>query len=719
MKLFINNIIEYRDDKLEVILIERILWISKESNSVVTISIMDEKRGVPVFKSLDALEYDLINGRCSKLDWDPYGRYMVPENQLSEKEISFRDHAWSLIKDYINLEPQIFDPKQRYEIIRKICESKKVGKKFLYKYFRYYWMGGKTENALVPRFGNCGGRGKNKEPKQKMGRPRKTKIIDPDYAGVKVTETTRKIFDAALSEFYDSTKKDSVKFAYVRMLSKYYSVGTTTKNGVEIPIIPPEYQLPSLAQFRYHLRKKRNQRRTLISREGETTFNRDFRPVLGSETRRANGPGQIFEVDATIADVYLVSSDDPNQIIGRPVVYMVVDVWSHMIVGLYVGLEGPSWQGMTMAIENTAADKVAFCTQLGIDITEDEWPCHHLPEYIYADRGEMESHHADSLARAIGVKIKNTPPYRPDLKGIIEQKFLTINLTLQPWMPGAVKKEYQKRGGTDYVLDAKLTIKGFTRLLIEMVLHHNNFHYMEHYPLDKALSIDKVRAIPRELWNWGVARNHYLKEIPLDILRLNVLPEATVTASRDGVYFQGMYFGNEELVDQGWFIRGNSVKIKIAYDRRCMNHIYIKAEDGLGFVKCHLLEKSSRFRDLSLEEIKEIQNEEKIDRSLYLSTELQSQVELNAKLEAIVKSEEQKTNQAIDTNLTKLERKANIKYNKKAEREKIRKEQYFELSPNDKQVDKQSDSAEAEDVYIPRSKLGFLSTITKGNRTYE
>src|SRR5690606_34544891 len=101
------------------------------------------------------------------------------------------------------------------------------------------------------------------------------------------------------------------------------------------------------------------------------TFNRDFRPLLGSETRKANGPGQIFEVDATIADVYLVSPIDSNIIVGRPVVYIVVDVYSHMVVGLYVGFEGPSWLGVMMAIENTVENKVEFCKQFDIKITEE------------------------------------------------------------------------------------------------------------------------------------------------------------------------------------------------------------------------------------------------------------------------------------------------------------------------------------------------------------
>jgi hypothetical protein len=67
----------------------------------------------------------------------------------------------------------------------------------------------------------------------------------------------------------------------------------------------------------------------------------------------------------------------------------VVDVYSRMIVGLSVSLEGPSWVGMMLALENACADKVEFCRELGLEIAEADWPCRHLPEAILGDRGEL------------------------------------------------------------------------------------------------------------------------------------------------------------------------------------------------------------------------------------------------------------------------------------------------------------------------------------------
>jgi hypothetical protein len=714
MSIFINNVLkrEEADEQLEC---ERILWIDREKDVVITISIIDDN-ALPQYKSFSNMQDEMNSGKLIKLAYDPYAKFMVPEEELSKNEIKIRDHAWECIKDIVEIEPNIYDPKERYQIIKNVCTRTNKGKKFIYKYLRYFWMGGKKENALLPRFKNCGGPGKSKNPTQKMGRPRLTVTVDPALSGVLVDSETRKIFDEYVRKIYlKVNRRDSVRFTYVEMLKKSFGVSTKFVRGVEIPDIPPDHKVPSIAQLRYHIRTRYTRDKRLKAREGGVSFNRDFRPLLGSETRRATGPGQIFEIDATVADVYLVSSDNVNQIIGRPVVYIVVDVWTHMIVGVYIGFEGPSWLGAMMAIENTVVNKVEFCAEYGIEITEDEWPCHHMPQQFYADRGEMESKSADSLGKALGIKLKNTPPYRADLKGIVEQQFRTLNLTLQPWMPGAVKKEYQKRGGPDYVLDAKLTLKDFTMMVIEMILNRNNYHYMEHYPLDKALSKDNVKPIARDLWNWGIARNQFLHEVHPDIVRLNVLPEAEITVSSEGMHFEGMYYWSGELVEQGWFVQGKSTKILIAYDRRNMNHVYIKLRDGKGFIKCHLSEKSSRFLDLSLEEVKMKRFEEKIQKSLYVSTKNQQAVDLSTRLELIKKNAEQRVEVERDLSLTKTERKADIRMNKKEERDKLRRTQSFELNKSNKSNTEKLVITEDDrnSSFSPQSKLGFLSSIRK------
>ncbi len=134
-----------------------------------------------------------------------------------------------------------------------------------------------------------------------------------------------------------------------------------------------------------------------------------------------------------------LSRYDRSRIVGRPVLYVVIDVFSRMIVGFYVGFEGPSWVGAMMALANTASDKVAFCKEFGIEIGADDWPCQGLPQFLLGDGGEMKGRHPETLINHFNVHVENTPPYRPDWKGVVERRFGLLPARFKAYVPGYVE----------------------------------------------------------------------------------------------------------------------------------------------------------------------------------------------------------------------------------------------------------------------------------------
>jgi len=80
--------------------------------------------------------------------------------------------------------------------------------------------------------------------------------------------------------------------------------------------LPPAEQLPTFGQYKYWFKKEMDLEHSLISRHGSKRFNLDYRPVLGSSTFESFGPGSRFQIDATVADVYLVSEYKREWIIG-------------------------------------------------------------------------------------------------------------------------------------------------------------------------------------------------------------------------------------------------------------------------------------------------------------------------------------------------------------------------------------------------------------------
>ena len=449
---------------------------------------------------------------------------------------------------------------------------------------------------------------------------------------------------------------------------------------------------PSYHQFYYWFKKLEDPKKDIQFRKSTKEYELKHRPILGNSKSETNGPGTRFQIDATIADIYLVSSLDVNKVIGRPVIYAVLDVYSRIITGLYVGLEGPSWIGAMMALDNMVADKVEFCKQYGIDITPEQWPTHHLPEIIIADRGEFEGYSVDNLINNLNIKIENTTAYRGDLKGIVERKFRTFNGKLKQKAPGAIQKEYRERGDQDYRLNATLNLKEFTSLIITMALHHNQ-KVIDKYPVEKEMVAEGLVPTPINLWSWGIQnRTGRLRTIDRNILRLNVLPRGKATISRAGIKFKNLLYGSQRAIEEDWYLKLKNRSVEVVYDPRHVEKIYIPHDNGMDFETCILLEPSQQYKEDLLEEIvfqQQLRNElEEIERT----NQIQLTVNTDAAMEEIIKNAVKNKKQSYNQPTSKKAKIASIRDNKDVEKQLNRESEKFDLSP-----DKVSESAEVID----------------------
>ena len=187
---------------------------------------------------------------------------------------------------------------------------------------RRYWQRGKNKNALLPDYSNSGGRGKLKKAgDKKRGRPRKYAHLPEVGEGINISEADRRIFRIAINQFYDTSKRNSLKVAYNLMLKKYYAGDFYyTDDGIKkVKLISPR-ERPSFTQFKYWHQQEYDLRKSLHSRNGEKSFLLENRAVLGTSIEEVMGPGSRFQIDASVADIYVVSSFNQNWIIGRPVI---------------------------------------------------------------------------------------------------------------------------------------------------------------------------------------------------------------------------------------------------------------------------------------------------------------------------------------------------------------------------------------------------------------
>lgn len=679
MDIYENVLIEMLDEDEKVLSTLRILLIDLQAREIVTIDTND-KKALPLYQKLESIQsaFDEKSARISNSD--PFAYLFRAEEAISIKHREYRDRAWAGIAKIVQQGAKVFDSNQRSEFINKAVAESGRSNVTIYKDLRRYWQGGQKPNALLPHFDNSGGRGKERTSNKKLGRPsERSKLGQID--GINVTNEIKNIIIRYAKLFYEKEGK-TLKDAYQGMLEAAFSKLEINNEGIKIPILFSEEHRPTYMQFCYWYKKDRDLKKTLIKREGQKKVNLRFREVLGDSTQMAYFPGSLWQIDSTMADIYLVSSLDRSRIIGRPVLYMVVDVFSRMIVGFNVSLEGPSWLGAALALENATRDKVQFCTDFNLEIALDQWPCQHLCRNLLTDRGsEYLSKHASQLTKSLGIELTHTPAYRPDWKAVVERLFRLINDEVITWEPGAVVKD-RESGDPDYRLDALYTLDEFRQILIRLILHYNNFHWLTEYPVTKAMIEDKVDLYPIELWNWGISNYGRPRKESADIIKLNLLPSGEASITRRGINFNGLrYTSNSESVKK-WFIEaginGRS-KINVAYDPRRMETIYLRLDDEKRLEPCYLLPFSMEFRQSNLEEVQDYLAFSKATQIKRRPSQQQAKAALNAYIKDI-KDNARVLQKDSKADKSKNQRLKGIRDNRRAERQMERDSHSWDLS---------------------------------------
>lgn len=674
--LTVNNLIHWEQEDST----ERILWIDNQNTVSFVIDIF-AKGYSPILRNIDEVTDCLNTRRAVLLTEDPWA-IMIHDRELKEKDKKKRDKAWEIISFVINEcgEPDIFNAHVRSKVVNKASEKFSISNRTVYEYLKRFWQRGKTINALLPDYYRCGGIGKEKNSGTvKRGRPRK----GSKDAGINIDEKTKEVFMASIKRFYYTSQKNSLKTVYELMRKEFYTSSYRYENNIRKPVLMDSHLVPTFGQFKYWFYKERNLKKEISLRRSAKNYSLENRAIIGNSTIKAMGPGSIYQIDATIADVYLVSRYNKNWIIGRPVVYAVIDVFSRMVTGIYIGLEGPSYVGAMMALANACTDKVQFCREYDIHITEEEWPVHYLCETIIADRGELEGKNIENLISAMHVKIQNTASYRADWKGIVEQHFRLTNLKVKPFIPGFINEDYRQRGSKNYALDATLNIYQFTQIIIKCALYHNNQHNLMNYNREEMMISDEVEAIPIKLWNWGIQnRAGKLRFVPEDIVKLNLMPRDMATVTAHGIKFKSIYYGSEIALKEHWFEKARnkgSWKVDVCYDPRNMNYIYIPGSDNKSFEKCFLLKHEERYLDKSYDEIEYLIEKEKIELRQKEEEELQSKVDLMSEIEEIVKEAKRNMEESSVSTESKTKRIKGIKNNRKVEKILNREDEAFEL----------------------------------------
>lgn len=578
-------------------------------------------RWTPASEFTDALACE--RARVVELDYvTATGTRILTDEDLAREENAqrreVRDRRWSVIAHLVE-EPEyrLLRASKPGPMIRAAAAEHRASPANVRIWVRRYWQRGQLLAALAPDFDRCGAPGRPRTPPAGAVLPKRGRPNDAVETGQGGEGSEGINVDAAIREklrkgfrFEKAGMRPSE--AYNETLAQEFYERIRIGEGKARAMPTPGVQYPEFGQYFYHTRDLRTPAVTEMARLGARNYNLKAGPRTGSSTHLAVGPGSVYQVDATVADAYLVSRRDRSQVIGRPIIYVLVDMFSRMICGLHVSLRPPSWIELAASLLQAFTDKVPYCAALGRAIGPDDWPCAGVPERVMGDRGEPIRRHGTHAVKALKFALDTTAPYRADWKGIVENRHLFLSDAAMRWMPGWVERDAGSRGAPDYRKAARYTLDEFTLRMLEFVLWHNNDRPLRSVPLPNGFPLAAGRGAPcpRDLWTWGVAHvSGVLKDYPREFLWANLLPSWQRVPSRDGIRLtKGVYYTSDSAVEAGLFVHrwhgAETPAVELAADPRRLGTAYMRAPDGR-YEPAQLTGDSTRFADWSLNEVRD------------------------------------------------------------------------------------------------------------------
>ena len=560
---------------------DRIIRVLAVDTDVLTIDCL--KRTMPQWMPAEELP-----------DWEPCDESALPSpeapicnlEELTAEQRKVMHERYSLIAA---VAPFIDNSTKRSAMIAQMAELNGVSKQTIRKYLCLYLAYQRME-VLAP-------------PAQQKER--------------ELTATERN-FRWALNKFYYTERKHSLPTAYNLMLKGKY----TDAAGQLVPGYPPFHR------FKYFYQRHRKEQTALISREGKTNYQRNSRPLLGNIQDFAPSVGTAM-LDSTICDVYLVN--ESNQLVGRPVLTLAVDAYSSLICGYHLSWEGGIYS-LQQLMHNVVTDKDVWCQRFGISITPDEWPVNSLPGVLVTDKGKEFVGSTFGQVIELGTRMVNLPPYRPELKGIVEHAFSLLHSYFLPHLKGkgTIEPDFQERGARDYRKDACLTMDDFEKILLRCIIYYNNNRLLGEHVLSKEMVVAGVQPTASSVWRWGCAQaGANLISVDAGELKRTLLPRTEGKFTRRGLVVHKQRYRHCEGKFTERYLNGG--KATVAYDPDDISSVYLY-ESGL-YTRFELILKV--YDSLSLDEVMELQAQQQAAKKNAQPQKDQAFIDLVASIETI------------------------------------------------------------------------------------
>ena len=513
----------------------------------------------------------------------PEKEYMVYESLLSQRALEkFRKQKNAINRivsvyapDFIDLTTKVPKP-----VIDEIVREGDFSRKTILRMITRYLQSGMKDYSLVNKNYYLDNSNKDKLFSKRTGR-----AASKEDSFIKTAETIKQ-FEECEEIYRKSEGKLSISQAYTEyLLQKYYTVTVYEDDGnggiKAVTRLREEGEYPSIHQFRWHMAKHLSSQEKQEIKYGRRKYQNDRRALSGSSETGVEMPYGMVEMDAVEFDVSLV--DEFNRTVGRPIIYMMKDVLTRMIIAVSVSFDNNSITGYMNCFANLNEDKKKLCRKYGInDVTDEMWPTGFKPRMMRYDNGsDFVSKRVALLLKDLNIERSTVPPAMGSYKAVIERSFHDAHQQLNHFFAGYghIKKDAYN---ANHHKEATLTIDEFAAMFYRYVIQYNTSRNSG-IPMTKEMISAGVMSIPSEVMKYYL---NYMtpQRLPAgdEFLKL-LLDSDTAAVCRQGILYKNLFYKNEEDENLNELI--NSCircrkPLPILYDSRSVDRIYYMS-DGI------------------------------------------------------------------------------------------------------------------------------------------
>lgn len=570
-------------------------------------------------------------------DHDTESHKYFDKTRMSERAERNYETAMKIVKEIeINYGPTYLSMKgDKKGIIKMLSLKYGVSVKTIWKYIRRYLQSGFDLNSLIDaRYLNSGA--KNAKYKNRTGRKNKS----TSTSEIIFDDSVKRLADQAIQTYAKLGRELSIRGAYQMFIDHNYSF--YNEDTCQLEWLPPEKR-PTYRQFDYYFRQKLSKQDLDEIRTSKMEVLNSNRILTSSSRAQSLRPGWVVECDAVEFDTSLVAMNDPEQTVGRPIVYLMVDALTSCILAISVSFENNSIIGLTSLLVNLAEDKVELCKRYGITLDPASWPSCVIPNEIRCDRGsDFVSDTFKKMCRSLNIQLNYESPGVGSKKGIVEQTFHQFQTSMRASLAG--NGLITKRHDSKHHEQAMLNISAFTKLALNYVIYHNR-HVIKDYPLSKQMLEDpNFIPMPYQLWEHYASLKGVTRQIN-DTNRNNylfhLLLQGEARISRRGVEYKGLlYINNDPELFKRMYESKEKKKFDIKYDPRNTSRLYYEENKTIKILKLNdQILHNTDFKDMTWLEYEEYRQKRAAIRRKAEDAHLEQNAGLKMKYGQVIEGE--------------------------------------------------------------------------------